>query len=199
MTITQILVLYIKKNQKNLAFFFRLSVCSPPWSCLQSWTSSRLPTLPDQEGGGEHRKGGEEGPDPISPQARTDGYACSSPYEERTLQVWDGPLLHASPVPPVGSAPRWQPLGDFFFFEVAMMPCCCLSRLGHLAALPGNTLRCHGCHHHENTVLGVPQLSCHHAGRGSLPKGKFGIPHSMGNATTSSRTTDEQCQCAKAN
>lgn len=50
------------------------------------------------------------------------------------------------------------------------MSCCCLSRLGHLAALPGNTGQCHGCCHHENTALGVPQLPCHRGVRGSLPK-----------------------------
>lgn len=151
----------------------RLTVCSPPWSCLQSWTSSRMPTLPDLERGGGHRKGEEDGPDPTPPQAGPmavtaplpvkKGYGKCGMVQSSILLLsllWD--LLS-------GGTPKVS-------FLMGMVPCCCLSCLGHLAALPWNTWRCHGCRHPENTALGVPQLPCHHGGGGSLPKAIFGIP-----------------------
>lgn len=156
----------------SFSYLMRLTVCSPPWSCLQSWTSSRMPTW-SRRGWWAQEKG-RGGTRSYPSTGRTNGCDCTSPCEERIWQVWDGPVFHPSPVPPVGSALRWHPQSEFF--EVGMMPCRCLSCLGHLAALPWNTWRCHGCRHPENTALGVPQLPCHHGGGGSLPKAIFGIP-----------------------
>lgn len=198
MNITQILILYIKKTQKNLVFFLQLSqgyvslfahlrgpVCRagpapgcPPYLIWKGVVGT---------GSGERR-------DEILPLYGQDRWLwLQLLLWRKDIQVGDGPVLLASPVPPVGSAPRWQPKSDLFF-EVGMMPCCCLSCLGHLAALPGNTQRCHGCHHHKNPALGV-----HHGGRGSLPKAIFGIPQYMGSVTTIGRSADEQRHCTKDN
>lgn len=159
---TQILHKYwfctLKRLRRTWPFSFSslmcLAVCSPPWSCLHSWTSFRLPTLPDLEGGGGHRKGGEEGADLSSPQAGLMAMTAALPVKKGHLHVgWSSPPCSSSLSCGICSqvaAPKW------FFFEEGMMSCCCLSRLGHLAALPGNTGQCHGCCHHENTALSVP-------------------------------------------
>lgn len=156
MNITQILILYIKKTQKNLAFFLQLSDVS---HCLL--TSVVLFAQVDQlqvahltwSGRGwwaqERRRGGT-----ISylSTGRTDGYDCSSPCEERTLQVWDGPVFHAPPLPCVGSAPGWQPQSDFFL-RWEWCPVAACHALGTL-------LHCQGTHGSATTVAFTTRTRC---------------------------------------
>lgn len=195
MNITQILNLYVKKTQKNLAFFLQLSDVS---RCLL--TSMVLFAQLDQlqaahliwSGRGwwaqERGRGGTRS---YLSTGRSHGYDCSSPCEERTL--WDGPVLHA----PLSPAPRWQPQSEFFWggngaVLLPVMPWapCCSAR--------------------EHTVVPwlvspwehgawCPPVAMPPRWQRIPAKAIFGTLHYLGSATTTSRTTDEQCHSAKAN
>lgn len=156
-----------------------------------------MPTLPDLERGGGHRKGEEEGPDPTPPQAGPmavtaplpvkKGYGKCGMVQSSILLLsllWD---LLSGGTPKV-SFLRWGWCPVAACHALGTLLHCHGTRGGAMVAVTPRTRR-----------LVSPNCRATMVAEDPCQKPYLASPRYMGGATTTSRTADEQCHREKAN